>query len=1376
MKKTNFKNFLIILFTIVMVCVLCLSFVACDNNNVETPDKDDNGSDTATTSETTLIKNGTFATYTGSSAPFTAGTWKTSSSSSIKTNFKGVVHADDLFAAESATTDWANISNPGKANEDDEDSAVYMIYNVQEDVSTVYQSFTTAIGGYYKITVQFKAVGGVEDDLVDGAYITFSGNVYKQFGPFKPVENNGWRTVTLYVEASRVETQSITITMSMGDSKTSTKATGCVFFDNANVEQIQQSDYKSAQDTDGNELVDFYSMLTPDGDFINNMSVANPATSNTWSKNIGKDNEGNSVSTNYLQSGIVDIAKFDDWKSLIGEKEAESNVSPKTPYQFVTDNGTASAYDYLSDDTNLLLITNFPAIAKAQSNSSAYTAVGYSAKSSMAIEVGTYYELKVWVYTDLVNFDFDAENKVSTDPIDFGAKIAVTGVGENTYFENINTNKQWVEYTFAIVGHEYRTKSIGLELWLGNGEQGQSKLACGTVLFDNVRLIQKGTFTDSTRQSVIDNYSNVATANPDTTKVIDIKSLSDSSMTENTIKNPNFQTKDENGLPTDWTLGIVNDVHANISEGSTKIDNPDIIVDIINVNNSNTALEGKSDEEKKEYWQSNYGIDENPQLPYENLDNILIINNKIASAYQLKLPTNIEFKPNLQYRIGLWIKTMGVPEGTGATITLKNETADSTINSFTKVNTADYKNEITNGYAEYVFYVQGSNFVSNDMVDDTISASLTVNLGDGNALDSSAFVSGALLIANINIEQVNYSEYKKASSSSNSYVKTKSLATSQGTVSNGSFNSFEYDDSSIDPDTGRQTDFLKPSNWTLNSSLDKDDVKSGIVNTNQIDFINEKFGDNYQIYTNWATSDITKPVDLGKPNVLAIKAVNEIESSLVYTSSSVSLSKESFYVFKIYAMADGMVGTIGVTANNNSVPMYYKVPNDNAWHEIIFTVKTGSLASPSITIKLYAGDYATDSEADYEEGSEPKYQGNLFFDSITYYTVEEDVYNAANDELKSSYTVDSFDTTSKPTTVTGPSSSMWTGAGEKNSSSNNRANEEDFQYAGIIIKGSSEPDTFKKTEDVKYTDEEDGEEKTKVETIEGSVLTNEQIWVNDDSAYLMINNQKASYYSYKNKSSISLDSNSYYKLTVAARTIGIKNGEFATIKVENSKETFESKVNTEYAPKLDANGKIVYDEDGAIVYEAAASNDWTTYTFYFKTAESTKMSSVYITMLLGTSDAKVQGTVFFDNVELKKLDDATEFNNFYSSIYVVDEDGKATVDENGKYVEQENADKLLLTNKVIRADDDDAAKEEDKKDEEENTENKDTSYLWIVISSLVVAVVLIVAVIIYLVRKFVPKHHVSFKRKKKVEYSRDENGVKDTKNDVNDDSDTDFKD
>lgn len=1376
MKKTNFKNFLIILFTIVMICVLCLSFVACDNN-VEEPDDDDNGSDTSTTSETTIIKNGNFATYSGSSAPYTAGTWKTSSSSSISTNFKGVVHADDLFAAESATTDWANISNPGKANEDDEDSAVYMIYNVTEDVSTVYQSFTTAIGGYYKITVQFKAVDGVED-AVDGAYVTFSGNVYKQFGPFVPIENNGWRTVTLYVEASRVETQSITITMSLGNSKTSTKATGCAFFDNANVEQIQQSDYKTAQETNGNELVAFYSMLTPDGDFINNMSVANPATSNTWSKNIGKDNEGNSVSTNYLQSGIVDIAKFDDWKSIIGEKEDESNVSPKTPYQFVTDNGTASAYDYLSDDTNVLLISNYPAIAKAQSNSSAYTAVGYSAKSNMAIEVGTYYELKVWVYTDLVNFDYDAENKVSTDPIDFGAKIAITGVGENTYFENINTNKQWVEYTFAIVGHEYRTKSIGLELWLGNGEQGQSKLACGTVLFDNVRLIQKGTFTDSTRDSIIDQYENVATANPDTTKLIDIQSLSDSSMTDNTIKNPNFQTKDENGLPTDWELGIVNDVHANISAGSNKIENPDIIVDIINVNNSVSALEGKSDEEQKEYWQSNYGIDENPQVPYENLDNILIINNKVASAYKLSLPENIEIKPNLHYRVGLWIKTIGIPEDTGATITLKNETADSTINSFTKVNTADYQNEITNGYAEYVFYVQGSNFVSSDLDDDIISASLTVNLGDGNALDSSSFVSGALLIANINIEQVNYSEYKKASSSSNDYVKTKSLAASLGTVSNGSFNSFEYDDSKIDSTTGKQTDLLKPSNWTLNSSLDNDDVKSGILNTNQTDLINSLFGENYNIYTGWDTEDMPRPVDLGKPNVLAIKAVNEIESSLVYSSSSISLSQESFYVFKAYAMADGMVGTIAVTANNNSVPMYFTVPNDNKWHEIEFTVKTSSFAAPSITIKLYVGDYATDSEADYEEGSEPKYQGNLFFDSITYYTVEEDVYNSFDiPERKSSYTVDSFDTTSKPTSVTGPSSSMWTGSGEKNSSSNNRANEEDYQYAGIIVKGSSEPDTFKKTEDVTVTDSESGEETTEVKTIEGSVLTNEQIWVNDDGAYLMINNQKESYYSYKNKSSISLNADSYYKLTVDARTIGIENGKFATIKVENSKETFESKVNTEYTPKLE-NGKIVYDEDGAIVYEQATSNDWTTYTFYFKTAESTKMSSVYITLLLGTSDDKVQGTVFFDNVELKKLDDATEFNNFYSSIYVVDENGKATVDEDGKYIEQENADQLLLTNKVIRADDDDAAKDDDDNDDDDDaTETKDNSYLWIIISSLVIAVVLIIVVVVYLIRKFAPKH-ISFKRKKKVEYSRDEISVKDTKKDVNDDSnaDSDFKD
>ena len=458
-------------------------------------------------------------------------------------------------------------------------------------------------------------------------------------------------------------------------------------------------------------------------------------------------------------------------------------------------------------------------------------------------------------------------------------------------------------------------------------------------------------------------------------------------------------------------------------------------------------------------------------------------------------------------------------------------------------------------------------------------------------------------------------------------------------------------------------------------------------------------------------------------------------------------------------MTDGIKGQIAITTNNNSVPMYYTLgEHDGLWEEVVFTVKTGSLASPSITIKFYVGDYKTDNDTNYEEGSEPTYQGKLFFDSVTYYSVDEARYlEESNGSM--SYTVDSFDTTTKPTTVTGPSSSMWTGSGDKNSSSNNRANEENYQYAGIIVKGSTEPDTFKKTEDVTVTDPESGEEKTEVRTIEGSVLTNEQIWVNDDTSFLIINNQKESYYSYKNKSSITLDANSYYKLTLDARTLGIAEGQYAIVKVENSSDTFEIKVNTEYTPKLDANGKIVYDADGNIVYEKAASSDWTTYTFYFKTAESTKMSSVYVSMILGKSDAKVQGTAFFDNVSLSKLNDATEFNAAYSSIYVVDEDGNATVDADGKYVQTEDADKYLLTNRVIRADDAKSKDDDHNHDHDHDEKKTGNNLTWLLITSIVIGGILVIVIVVMLIRKFVPKN--LFKRKKKVEYSRKEISDKD---------------
>ena len=153
------------------------------------------------------------------------------------------------------------------------------------------------------------------------------------------------------------------------------------------------------------------------------------------------------------------------------------------------------------------------------------------------------------------------------------------------------------------------------------------------------------------------------------------------------------------------------------------------------------------------------------------------------------------------------------------------------------------------------------------------------------------------------------------------------------------------------------------------------------------------------------------------------------------------------------------------------------------------------------------------------------------------------------------------------------------------------------------------------------------------------------------------------------------------------------------------------------------------------------------------------MSSVYVSMILGKSDAKVQGTAFFDNVSLSKLNDATEFNAAYSSIYVVDEDGNATVDADGKYVQTEDADKYLLTNRVIRADDAKSKDDDHNHDHDHDEKKTGNNLTWLLITSIVIGGILVIVIVVMLIRKFVPKN--LFKRKKKVEYSRKEISDKD---------------
>lgn len=1357
MNKTKVKNLLSLVLVLVLVFAIAIVAVACNDNSTDPDKKDDNKNDSSqTTVDTGLIKNGTFSTYTGTTAPYTAGTWTVSSSGDSSNTSAGVIHVDELYETESALKPWASIANPGKANEEDTDSAVYMVYNEKENVYTVKNTFTTAISTYYRISVDYRMVGVTNGS----AYVKFGSSVNKSF-KLEQTDEGGWKKVELYLETSQTETKSVSISLVLGD--TENKAVGAIFFDNAKTEKISKSDYTSAQ-VDGIHS-DKYSMRDPDGSFINNASESNPATPNTWDGSIGKNADGTSAVSTYVKHGVVNVEAFDEWKSQVGDKDNEELLSPSTPYQYLKDNNLAG-YENLPQDNKVLMISNASGMSKVSNTDDAYSSYKFTSNTALVAELGTYYQIDVWVYTDLYAFKH-ASDTSEGDKEAVGAWIRIGGV-EDPAFANINTNKKWQKYTIYFFGHEFRSKDFSISLSLGDGGKGDSTLACGTVYFDALTVKAVGTFDSTNKATIIDSLKNQAEYNSDYNSVVELKTVANADSDKINLKKDNIES------------ALDNDVKANVSidanDSVDTIKNSDVLFREFNIDTVEGAVVGSTDEEIAQWWKDHYGLSESPKAPYDFKD-LVMINNLTPSAYTLSVKSGMHINKNSHYRVAVWLKTVGIATDTGATIALNYEDGTS-LASFTKVNTSSYENEDTNDYAEYVFYIQGSNLVSLNPADDDKIANLKISMGSGNQYSTSGFLKGAIIIANVNFEQVEYSEYDDATTGT--YVKKNSLTESSGTISNGSFNGFKYDSDKLDSTTGIQTDYLAPSNWTLNSSAD-DSIQSGIVNINATEFIKNTFGADYQIYNKWANGheDAAKDVSFGAPNVLAIDVPEEVKAQLMYTSSSVSLSTNSYYIIKAYVRVIGeMKGEIHLTTTNNTAPIVAKlqsVEGDDGWQVVEFVAKTGAFTSTSASLKIYIGEYSVEHSKDSD--TQAKYKGRMFLDSFSYASIEKAKYEelASNESINNAtYNVEEFYSSSDTEKVTAPS--KWTGSGSKSSSS--IATTENVQYAGIFTKGYSNIDNLKMVEERKTT-EEDGSEKTEYVSIDGTTLTKDYIFdskgmkdgLQTDESLLVINNQVESYYQYKNTSSITLDKNSYYILTVYVRTFGIAEGKNAIVRVSTGTNStvYETPINTEYVPVRE-NGKLTYvtNEDGtkSVKKEKTDDNQWQQVNFYFKTAESSNTSSVYVYLILGESDEKVQGYAFFDNLSLTKYADETEFNAAYAQRYKVDENGKAVIGEDGKYVEADTADEFLLNNRVIRADDaDDATKDDDHDHDDDETEEKQSNeLLWLYITSIVIAALLIIAIAAVLIRKYVPKKW--FKRKKAIDYARpEEEKVKGSKDD-----------
>ncbi len=733
MKKATLKTYLIVLLVLLLSLALMITAAACNKTPAETPEEEK-----PTTDFESLVSNGDFSSHSSDAAlPYTPSSWSAYTPSGYSADNKVAGIVDTGADYDKNRSKWGDLANPYGAVTDNK---ILMIYNKEENVYGYSNTFSATSSAYYSVSVKVKVVNVTAED---GATIRIStDNGYAEFQKINATSE--FTTYTFYVQAPSADSSTVTVRLSLGYDDHKVK--GYAFFDDVVVTKIKASDYNAATAGDTVKIVSF---LYPNGEFNYYSFVSSSnylQTPASWSWSNGESVAGKAVPTSDSAKGVIST-EDSVWSAWTTENN-KYGVNPGLP---VAD----------SEDKFIMAI-----IKDKSSGEYSPTAGYYSSKSDIKIDRASLYEISVWVKAIVDNDDsiLTYENK--------GARVVLKGT--DTYesavvntTDKLGVNGGWAKVTFYVLGNQFRSQNFKLQLWIGN-DKSNDTLTQGKVFFDKLSITTIDT-ADKTRDQIVTEYAakegNFENNYVSYAKFVDLK-------TEDTklIFNDNFTTVDATtGLPTAFEFAPVDNVL--VKDG-------DVIAKVI------PAADLTSDTTD---WKEKYGIDENPSYPY-TFAPVLIVNNTIPCAYSIKTTDLFEIKQSLSYRISVWIKTVGLADDKNVTLKLVDQD-DKDVESFS-VNTSKYENALTNDYAEYSFYLTGTAPVSTDNTETSKFVRLVVSNGSGTRYDPASYQKGAFVIANVNMEQITYTEYD-SNGSSGTYTKSKDYAENSATITNGNFNSYD---------------------------------------------------------------------------------------------------------------------------------------------------------------------------------------------------------------------------------------------------------------------------------------------------------------------------------------------------------------------------------------------------------------------------------------------------------------------------------------------------------------------------------------------------------------------------------------------------------
>ncbi len=901
----NKKKFTFIALIVVVIFSLSLCLLAACNNDDSSSSDDSNSTSTIEATEGLLISNGDFkVTGSTSTYPSAATDWsgaKMYSSGSYDDDVVAGVVSLDKSKYDSNKSKWNDkedtvyqLLTAGNRYDNDEVKNALMVYMPEKGTDlgvekaeygpTAYgytsKSFTLDKNTYYKLTVDVltynikadMAENDAKYDRKPGARIYVSSNTYAEFDG---INTNGlWETYTIYVETASNSSYSLSVMLGLGNyssSYTKGLTTGYAFFDNLTLEELEDTDTKTAeeqyaeavaQEASDNSNTQTTTLKVNNGRFeFGTGTLSSSSVPNGWSLVTGNSGENDPAPTSRGYNAVIDASKF------------ETNYSNYSSTYYIKSNAdTTNSYTFA--DNLEAIKASLPTLPSGTIGNKIYmlsqqlmTAQGIKSSRTITFEKNTIYALSINVYTYGVHgggVSLILEGKDGKDIVIKGiSKSASDDVvignrkidpSNNSYeagtVDGASTNG-WTTYTFYVQGNQFKDYSYNMSIWLGtDGTSSNNKIdytrytsssssadvtydangtfANGWVFIDELKL-------EKTAYDSISLIPNAYLAGADNTLDVSIAGNQDETAvavnlrTENLFDTNAGATNGNNLTITNTTAGssiegTTATVYGTPNGWTTDFDKTDDETPLIDGVITDGIVSIESEDLYKQSFANSAFVGQYPGMPYDI---------ETQTAYLLSASQNSQYnvttapftvKANGYYRVSMWVKTIDVKSTSGAYVyLLNNDDEDATLSSFTAINTKEF-DKYTNDWCELTFYVHGA-------IDKDTTVSLKLALGTGNRFAANTISSGSVYFANTNMTQIDYDAFSGATTGT--YVKSVDLAKStKYTFTNGDFDTYDQTDDKLDPTKAlnEQEVAAQPSSWSISDSkLEMNDSTSSLV-------------------------------------------------------------------------------------------------------------------------------------------------------------------------------------------------------------------------------------------------------------------------------------------------------------------------------------------------------------------------------------------------------------------------------------------------------------------------------------------------------------------------------------------------------------------